>query len=147
MNEDQRSELYQGIEIDFNATIDENELPKFPDEIADHFQNTFPFLPENGVMLLMLVLPALEYSGISEEKLNNFITQFETPDGRETQILKWAYELGDKVMEFLKMDDSEEKEIAYIEIMKLLSQELNEGDSIIVLDYMFERISDEEDSF
>jgi hypothetical protein len=98
-------------------------------------------------MLLMLVLPALEYSGISEEKLNNFITQFETPDGRETQILKWAYELGDKVMEFLKMDDSEEKEIAYIEIMKLLSQELNEGDSIIVLDYIFERISDEEDSF
>ena len=146
MNEDQRLEFYQGIEIDFNAPIDENEFPKFPDEIADHFQNTFPFLPENGVMMLMLVLPALEYSGISEEKLNNFITQFETPDGRETQILKWAYELGDKVMEFIKMDDSEEKEIAYIEIMKLLSQELNEGDSTIVLDYIFERMSDEDDS-
>ena len=97
--------------------------------------------------MMMLVLPALEYSGISENKINNFIEQSETPDAKETSILKWAYELGTKVYGFCDMDESEEKELAFIEIMKLLSEELDENDSFIVMESIMERLEDEDLGF
>ncbi|MEZ4691251.1 MAG: hypothetical protein R3A12_14260 [Ignavibacteria bacterium] len=46
-------------------------------------RNVFPYLPDDGLLIISLVIPALEYSGISEEKLNNFIAQTEYPDGKK----------------------------------------------------------------
>ncbi|MCB0729131.1 MAG: tetratricopeptide repeat protein, partial [Ignavibacteriae bacterium] len=146
MTEDERVDFYEDVEIDLSKPIDENELPEFGDEIKSHMRNVFPYLPDDGLLIISLVIPALEYSGISEEKLNNFIAQTEYPDGKETHILKWAYELGTNVIEFTKIENEEQKELSFIKIMGLLSQELSESDSLIVLDYIFDRLgSDEED--
>lgn len=145
MSEDEMIEFYQDIEIDFTKPVNDSELPEFGDKIKSHLQNVFPYLPDDGLLVITLVLPALEYSGISEKKLNNFIAQTETPDARETQILKWAYELGTNVIEFTKIENPEQKEISYLKIIGILNQELVENDSLIVLDYIFDRISGEDE--
>lgn len=134
MTEDEKIEFYEDTEVNFEEPVQQFELPELGSEVSEHLLNVFPFLPEDGIIMIMLVLPALEYSGITEDKLNNFISQTETPDGRETLILKWAYEIGTKAYEFSKITGKKKRETAFKEIIGLLNQEFNENDSLTVLD-------------
>ena len=143
--DDERASFLENIEIDFSKPAEEITIPKLGKEISEHLLNVYPFLPEDGVIMIMIALPALEYAGISEETLENFLKQTETPNGEQTRLLKWAYNVGKNLFLSANMKKSKKKKQLFDEIINNLNQELDENDSLTVMDSIISRIENPED--
>lgn len=123
LTEDQKSEWYNSIEIDFSGEPEKIEMPVIKDPMNKEFIEIFSFLPPNGLSLLMLALPFLRAVGISEFDFVSIRDEKDiTAENKEKFI--WAYEIGDKI--FRLSDSKSEKEFGkkFSEIIRVASGKL-----------------------
>jgi tetratricopeptide (TPR) repeat protein len=124
LNEDQKVEWYNSIEIDFSGEPAEAEMPVINDPLHKEFAAIFSFLPPNGLSFLMIAFPYLRAVGISENYIASISKTNEISSEDKDKFI-WAHEIGEKIF---KLSESK-SEKAFIkktdEIISIAAQRLS----------------------
>ncbi len=113
----QKKEWFNSIEIDFDIYTDDdvsfdNFDPSGFEDISEHFNEVFDFLPEQSWGVLMLAGPALETYGLSLKKIKE-VFEGETMTELEKNLFEWTYKLTLYVMGY-SIENSKNKKREFI---------------------------------
>lgn len=127
---DSRTEWFKRIEIDYlnevTEIISESQL-----SLDKELNERFSFLPENGIRIAYMARPALKIAGMSEEKLISFVLGKTRPNKKDIKLLKWAYEIGKKILDLNNYDvNMEAFEKDFLDIVR---ERLNKESAILCL--------------
>lgn len=134
MSEEERTEWYEDIEIDFTKPVPMIAIPQIEKKLSKELNKIFSFLPENGMVVSMAASPALDYVGLTEKKIKSFVTKQDVPDEREKHLLKWAYDIGSIIIELAQTINKKKKNELFDKLVETVRTKLDENDTEIVLD-------------
>lgn len=96
LNEDQRSEWFNSVEIDFEGPVPEIDLPEYDNPMYTEMSKKLSFLPPNGLSYLMLAFPFLDEVGITMENLAAVVNNTDVNEEDKLAFI-WACGLGERI--------------------------------------------------
>lgn len=150
-----KEKWFESIEVDFDYNVSD-EISKSEDfsdveleKATEFFYERFPFLPDGSIVALLFVGPALEAYGLPAERFHTLMRGEDECTEFEEDLLIWAFELTLTVMESVFENNKKRREKALNEAVLIAQEELDEEDSIYVVNTIkkniieFERRLDE----
>ncbi|MBK9334966.1 MAG: tetratricopeptide repeat protein [Ignavibacteria bacterium] len=133
MDSDKLISMYREMDIDYSGPI------PVPDPIIDEdnekiLKERFPFLPESGFMTVLAAGPALDYAGLSQEKLTGFAQGKIPMEAKDIEKLKWAYSVGEVLLELGNAESKKKQTELFDKFIKRLNNLLSPEDTRLVLD-------------
>lgn len=138
LNEKAKIEWFNSIEIDFNEPIEDK--GEYEDAISDdileeineHIDEIFSFLPPGSFNILIFAGPALEAIGMPLERFNKLISG-EPPLDIEEDIISWAFYLTENVL-FSLLEKNQTKSRKFLKnAVDIALDELNEEQTTDVI--------------
>ncbi|MEO8447487.1 MAG: tetratricopeptide repeat protein [bacterium] len=142
MSEDERTDMYADMDIDLTQPIPEITLPPSNDGKENKINEIFSFLPANGFLKILAATPALEYAGMKSEKITQMISGESEITESDKEILKWAYEIGNIVLEFPAQTNKKLQKKLFDQLIKTIELRLDKDDGVIVIDKLFRQGKD-----
>ncbi len=138
LNKEAKTTWFNSIEIDFNEK--ENDYSEFIEIVNSDFEkiseglaDTFPFLPEGALTVLIFSGPALGAYGLPFERFKKLLIGEDEPTEIEEDALQWAFDMSLAVMGSVVEVSKAKRKQCLIDAVQIAAEELDEELAIEVV--------------